>query len=75
MAWDFSTEPEFEEKLAWMREFVREEIFPFETLSLSHDAMADAVKPLQDEVKRQGLWASHLPPNWVAGGSVSSGSV
>jgi acyl-CoA dehydrogenase len=25
MAWDFSTEPEFEEKLAWMRGFVREE--------------------------------------------------
>ncbi|MEY2996152.1 MAG: hypothetical protein RLZZ39_977, partial [Actinomycetota bacterium] len=23
MAWDFETEPEFEEKLAWMREFVR----------------------------------------------------
>ena len=26
MAWDFSTEPEFDEKLEWMREFVREEI-------------------------------------------------
>jgi len=24
MAWDFSTEPEFEAKLAWMRDFVRE---------------------------------------------------
>ena len=28
MAWDFSTEPEFEEKLEWMREFVRDEIYP-----------------------------------------------
>ena len=28
MAWDFETEPEFEQKLAWMRAFVREEIFP-----------------------------------------------
>ena len=34
MAWDFSTEPEFEEKLEWMRAFVREEIFPLETLDL-----------------------------------------
>ena len=32
MAWDFSTEPEFEAKLEWMRAFVREEIMPLETL-------------------------------------------
>ena len=32
MAWDFSTEPEFEAKLDWMRGFVREEIMPLETL-------------------------------------------
>ena len=25
MSWDFSTEPEFEKKLDWIREFVREE--------------------------------------------------
>ena len=35
MAWDFSTEPEFEEKLEWMRGFVREEVFPLETLDLT----------------------------------------
>ena len=33
MAWDFSTEPEFQEQLDWMREFVREEIWPIETVS------------------------------------------
>ena len=33
MAWDFSTEPEFEAKLDWMRSFVREEIMPLETLA------------------------------------------
>ena len=33
MAWDFSTEPEFEAKLDWMRSFVREEIIPLETLA------------------------------------------
>jgi acyl-CoA dehydrogenase len=62
MAWDFETEPEFEEKLAWMREFVREEVFPLETLDLDHDTFVDVVRPLQEEVKRQGLWAAHLDP-------------
>ena len=33
MAWDFSTEPEFEEQLEWMREFVREEIWPIEPIA------------------------------------------
>ena len=68
MAWDFSTEPEFEEKLAWMRGFVREEIIPLETLSLSYDAMLEAVEPLQQQVKERGLWASHLPPELGGGG-------
>src|SRR2546429_164981 len=34
MAWDFSTEPEFQAHLDWMTEFVREEIWPLETLDL-----------------------------------------
>jgi acyl-CoA dehydrogenase len=68
MAWDFSTEPEFEEKLAWMRGFVREEIFPLETLDLTHEQLMTAVRPLQGEVKARGLWASHLPPELGGGG-------
>src|ERR1700722_17761856 len=62
MAWDFSTEPEFEEKLDWMREFVRREVLPLETLSLTYDQVRVAIRPLQQEVKAQGLWAAHLPP-------------
>src|SRR6202451_1027241 len=62
MAWDFETEPEFEEQLVWMRGFVREEIMPIETLVLSHDQALTFIKPLQDEVKSRGLWAAHLPP-------------
>ena len=54
MAWDFSTEPEFEEQLAWMRGFVRDEIFPLETLGLDHDRLLEAIAPLQEEVKRPG---------------------
>jgi acyl-CoA dehydrogenase len=62
MAWDFSTEPEFEEKLVWMRQFVREEVFPLETLDLSYEQVLTAVRPLQEQVKERGLWAAHLPP-------------
>ncbi len=60
MAWDFETEPEFEEQLAWMRDFMKQEIFPIETLRLSYDGILQIIKPLQDEVRRRGLWAAHL---------------
>ena len=30
MAWDFSNEPEFQEKLDWVEEFCREEVEPLE---------------------------------------------
>ena len=65
MAWEFSTEPEFQEKLDWMRQFVRDEIWPLETIvdELSQDQLDRIYAPLQDEVKRRGLWAAHLPPD------------
>ena len=62
MAWDFSTEPEFEEKLAWMREFVRDEVFPLEVLETDEATFKRIVRSLQDEVRKRGLWAAHLPP-------------
>jgi acyl-CoA dehydrogenase len=64
MPWDFSTEPEFERKLEWMREFVREQIWPLETLTdeLGWDGLQRAAKPLQEQVREQGLWAAHLDP-------------
>jgi acyl-CoA dehydrogenase len=63
MAWDFSTEPEFEAQLEWMRQFVRDEVFPIETLELEHSELLRLIRPLQDEVKLRGLWAAHLPPS------------
>ena len=36
MAWDFSTEPEFQEKLDWIDEFVRTEIEPLDLAFSSH---------------------------------------
>ncbi len=38
MAWDFSTDPEFEQQLDWMRTFVREEIWPIEPIVERADA-------------------------------------
>jgi acyl-CoA dehydrogenase len=64
MAWDFSTEPEFEEKLQWMREYVREEIMPLEPIAeqLDNAALERVWRSLQPAVKERGLWAAHLPP-------------
>src|SRR5215203_1924851 len=65
MAWDFSTEPEFQEQLDWMRDFVREEIWPIETVfdELGEAGFRRAIAPLQEQVKQRGLWAAHLPPD------------
>jgi acyl-CoA dehydrogenase len=68
VAWEFSTEPEFEAQLAWMRRFVHDEIAPLETLDLSHAALGQAIKPLPEEVKARNLWASHLTPELGGGG-------
>jgi acyl-CoA dehydrogenase len=62
MAWDFSTEPEWQEQLDWMREFMRTEILPLETLGLDHETTLRVVEPLKAQVKDRGLWAAHLDP-------------
>ena len=65
MAWDFSTDPEFQKKLDWVEEFCREEVEPLEYVFpyavRSKDPKIKAlVKGLQDQVKDQGLWAIFL---------------
>src|SRR3954447_20188484 len=64
MAWDFTTDPEFEQHLAWMRDFVRQEVWPIETIEDEVDqATLDRIlAPRQQQVKARGLWAAHLPP-------------
>src|SRR5918995_1040784 len=64
MAWDFSTDPEFQEHLDWMRDLVRDEVWPIETVfdELGREGFARAIAPLQEEVRARGLWAAHLPP-------------
>src|SRR5437660_11749620 len=64
MAWDFSTEPEFQRQLDWMREFVRQQVWPLETLldEFGAEGLGRAIAPLRDEVKARDLWAAHLDP-------------
>jgi acyl-CoA dehydrogenase len=64
MAWDFRTDPEFQEQLDWMDGFVRENLWPLELLldELGWEGLMEAVKPLQEQVKARGLWAAHLDP-------------
>jgi acyl-CoA dehydrogenase len=62
MPWDFATDPEFERKLAWVRDFVRTEVYPLETLEIDEQRFGELIQPLRDQVKAQGLWAAHLPP-------------
>lgn len=67
MAWDFETDPEFQEKLNWIDDFVRDEVEPLDRLGIhpydvKNPARNKLVRPLQEEVKRQKLWACHLGP-------------
>ena len=69
MAWDFSTEPEFQEQLDWMLDFVREEVEPLDLLFRGpadpFDPRGPArpiIRELQKHVQARGLWAAHLGP-------------
>lgn len=68
MAWDFSTEPEFQEKLDWAARFVRDEVEPLD-LAFPHlhytppnEKTRKVIDPLKQAVRDQGLWAAHLGP-------------
>lgn len=68
---DFSIEPEFQAKLDWMNDFVREECETMDLLFPEQGAQFDPnyaaarahLKPLQERVKAEGLWACHLGPH------------
>lgn len=65
---DFSIDPEFQAKLDWMATFVREECEPLDLLfphggdpyDVTNEASRAIVRPLQEQVRQQGLWACHL---------------
>jgi acyl-CoA dehydrogenase len=67
VSWDFETEPEFQAKLDWIEQFVRNEVEPLDYVLASPYDVKDAnrnklVRPLQEEVRKQKLWACHLEP-------------
>lgn len=69
MAWDFSTEPDFQDKLDWIRAFVHEEVEPLDVLftgPAAPFAPPEEAKPilakLRQEVKDRDLWACHIGP-------------
>ena len=69
MGWDFETDPEYQEKLDWADEFVREEVepldylFPHEQFVPLDGTRRAIIDPLKEQVRRQGLWATHLGPD------------
>src|SRR5205814_3000824 len=69
MAWDFETDPEFQEKLDWIDRFIDEKVEPIDLVfpGLAYHPLEgklrDLVDPLKQEVREQGLWACHLGPD------------
>ena len=80
MGWDFGTDEDFEQQLAWMRDFVREEVAALEVLWPNHHHrvpppwLKKVIDPLKQQVKTRGLWACHLGPELAARASVRSSS-
>jgi acyl-CoA dehydrogenase len=67
MAWDFETDPDYQELLDWADAFVRDEVEPLDLVLGSPYDKSDPryerlVRPLQDRVREKGLWACHLGP-------------
>jgi alkylation response protein AidB-like acyl-CoA dehydrogenase len=65
MAWDFSTDPEFQKKLDWVEELCKEKIEPLDyvfpyAIRSPHPKVRALVTEIQDEIKDQGLWAIFL---------------
>ncbi|MGH8999797.1 MAG: acyl-CoA dehydrogenase family protein [Acidimicrobiia bacterium] len=67
VAWDFETDPEYQKKLDWVAEFMRQDVEPLDyVLGDAYDKADEralaVVRPLQDQVRARGLWAAHLRP-------------
>ena len=65
--WDFETDPEYQAKLDWVEEFMRDELEPLDHAPLDpydkkNPELMRVLRPLQQRVKDQGLWAAHMSP-------------
>jgi acyl-CoA dehydrogenase len=67
LSWDFETDTEFQAELDWIEQFTREEVEPLDQVVWHAWDIDDPVRrrlipPLQDRVRKRGLWACHLGP-------------
>ncbi len=68
MAWDFTTDPEFQAQLDWMDDFVKREIEPLDLLfgGMTYHAIDEPLRTIIDglkaQVRERKLWACHLDP-------------
>ena len=65
--WDFDTDPDFQVKLDWADQFIKNELEPLDMVVRTafdrKDPVREATVPrLQEQVREQGLWACHLGP-------------
>jgi acyl-CoA dehydrogenase len=65
--WDFETDPEYQQKLDWVEEFMRDQLEPLDFAPLdpyekTNPEVLRVLRPLQQQVRDQGLWAAHLSP-------------
>ncbi|WP_067650522.1 acyl-CoA dehydrogenase family protein [Nocardia harenae] len=67
MSWGFENDPEVQDELDWVEEFVATEVEPVDQV-IEHawnprDPIRNAlIKPLQRQVRERKLWACHLGP-------------
>ncbi|MCV7344611.1 acyl-CoA dehydrogenase family protein [Mycolicibacterium rhodesiae] len=65
--WDFETDPEYQKKLDWVEEFMQDKLEPLDFAPLdpyekTNPEVLRVLRPLQQAVREQGLWAAHLSP-------------
>lgn len=67
--WDFETDAEYQAQLDWADAFVRDEVEPLDLIwpHLQFTPLTETrrkvVDPLKEQVRRKGLWATHLGPD------------
>jgi acyl-CoA dehydrogenase len=67
--WDFETDPQYQELLDWADAFVRDEVEPLDLIwpHLQFTPLTETrrkvVDPLKQQVRKKGLWATHLGPD------------
>jgi acyl-CoA dehydrogenase len=68
----FDIDPAFAQQLEWIRSFVAEEVEPLDLAFGGEEVIYDKahpvhdafIRPLQDRVRAEGLWSSHLTPEF-----------